>query len=228
MPNCVKITINYYNARHDTFFMNKKTVGEVISLLASEYPDAKPELNFNSEYELLVAVILSAQCTDERVNKVTKDLFKEYNTPEKMILLSVSELSKIILPCGLNNSKAKHIIEASKSIVNDYNGKVPNTFEELIKLPGVGRKTADVMVSVAFKGDAIAVDTHVFRVSNRIGLTKADTPYKTELGLMKVIDKNLWSKSHHYLIFHGRRVCKARKPDCENCIIKNLCRYKNK
>ena len=186
------------------------------------------KLHFKNEYELLVAVILSAQCTDERVNKVTGELFKEYNTPEKMITLTVEELSKKILPCGLNNSKAKHIIEASKSIVNNYNGKVPSTFDELIKLPGVGRKTADVLISVAFNGDAIAVDTHVFRVSNRIGIVKEDTPYKTELALMKVIDKSLWSKSHHYLIFHGRRVCKARKPDCENCVIKNLCRYKNK
>ena len=208
--------------------MNKKTVGEIVSLLAKEYPDAKPQLHFKNEYELLVAVILSAQCTDERVNKVTGELFKEYNTPEKMITLTVEELSKKILPCGLNNSKAKHIIEASKSIVNNYNGKVPSTFDELIKLPGVGRKTADVLISVAFNGDAIAVDTHVFRVSNRIGIVKEDTPYKTELALMKVIDKSLWSKSHHYLIFHGRRVCKARKPDCENCVIKNLCRYKNK
>ncbi len=208
--------------------MNKKIVSEVISLLASEYPDAKPELKYTSEYELLVAVILSAQCTDERVNKVTEVLFKEYNTPEKMITLTVEELAKIILPCGLFNSKAKHIIEASKSIVQNYNGKVPSTFEELIKLPGVGRKTADVLISVAFNGDAIAVDTHVFRVSNRIGIVKEDTPYKTELALMKVIDKSLWSKSHHYLIFHGRRVCKARKPDCENCVVKKLCRYKNK
>lgn len=208
--------------------MNKKIVSEVISLLASEYPDAKPELKYTSEYELLVAVILSAQCTDERVNKVTEVLFKEYNTPEKMITLTVEELAKIILPCGLFNSKAKHIIEASKNIVQNYNGKVPSTFEELIKLPGVGRKTADVLVSVAFNGDAIAVDTHVFRVSNRIGIVKEDTPYKTELALMKVIDKSLWSKSHHYLIFHGRRVCKARKPDCENCVVKKLCRYKNK
>ncbi len=227
MPNCAKIIVNCYSVRHNTF-MNKKTVAEVINLLANEYPDAKPELKFSSEYELLIAVILSAQCTDERVNKVTSELFKEYNTPEKMLKLSIEELSKKILPCGLNNSKAKHIIEASKSIVLNYNGKVPSSFEELIKLPGVGRKTADVMVSVAFKGDAIAVDTHVFRVSNRIGLVKADTPYKTELSLMKVIDKSLWSKSHHYLIFHGRRVCKARKPDCENCVIKKLCRYKNK
>ncbi len=208
--------------------MNKKFVAKVVSVLSKEYPDAKPELIFNSEYELLVAVILSAQCTDKRVNVVTSELFKEYNTPSKMITLSVEELAEKIKPCGLNNSKAKHILEASKSIVEEYNGVVPNAFEELIKLQGVGRKTADVMISVAFKGDAIAVDTHVFRVSNRIGLVSEDTPYKTELKLMKVIDKNLWSKVHHYLIFHGRRVCKARKPNCSSCVIKNLCRYINK
>ncbi len=208
--------------------MNKKFASEVVSILSKEYPDAKPELIFNSEYELLVAVILSAQCTDKRVNIVTGELFKEYNTPQKMITLSVEELAEKIKPCGLNNSKAKHILEASKSIVENYNGVVPNSFEELIKLPGVGRKTADVMISVAFKGDAIAVDTHVFRVSNRIGLVSEDTPYKTELKLMKVIDKSLWSKVHHYLIFHGRRVCKARRPNCSSCVIKNLCRYSNK
>ncbi len=208
--------------------MNKKTAGEIISLLSKEYPDAKPQLKYNSNYELLVAVILSAQCTDERVNKVTEVLFKDYNTPEKMVTLTCEELSKIILPCGLYNAKAKNILSASNSIIEKFNGEVPSNFNDLISLAGVGRKTADVMVSVAFNGDAIAVDTHVFRVSNRIGLVKEDTPYKTELALMKVIDKSLWSKSHHYLIFHGRRVCKARNPDCQNCVIKNLCRYKNK
>ena len=189
-----------------SFFMNKKTVAEVINLLQKEYPDAKPQLKFTSNYELLVAVILSAQCTDERVNKVTKVLFNGYNTPEKMVTLSHDELAKIILPCGLFNSKAKHILSASQDIIDKFNGVVPSDFNDLISLAGVGRKTADVMVSVAFNGDAIAVDTHVFRVSNRIGLVNEDTPYKTELALMKKIDKSLWSKSHHYLIFHGRRV----------------------
>lgn len=208
--------------------MNKKTVGEIINLLSLEYPDAKPQLKYTSNYELLVAVILSAQCTDERVNKVTEVLFKEYNTPKKMTTLTHEELSKMILPCGLYNAKAKNILSASKSIIENFNGEVPSSFDDLISLAGVGRKTADVMVAVAFNGDAIAVDTHVFRVSNRIGLVKEETPYKTELSLMKVIEKSLWSKSHHYLIFHGRKVCKARKPDCKNCVIKNLCRYKNK
>ena len=208
--------------------MNKKTALEIVSLLQKEYPDAKPQLKFNSEYELLVAVILSAQCTDERVNMVTKELFKNYNTPFKMIELSVEELSKIILPCGLNNSKAKNIINASKMIVENHNGLVPSSFEELLKLPGVGRKTADVMIAVAFNGDAIAVDTHVFRVSNRIGLANADTPFKVEQQLMKIIDKKLWSKTHHYLIYHGRNICKAKNPKCDSCVIKNLCKSKAK
>ncbi len=203
--------------------MNKKKANEIISRLANLYPNAKPELEFNSTYELLVAVILSAQCTDARVNVVTKELFKNYNEPTKMLTLSVDELAKIIYPCGLNYSKAKHILGASKVIVENYGGQVPSSFNELLSLPGVGRKTADVVYSVAFGGDAIAVDTHVFRVANRIGLVNETTPLKTEKALMKIIDKSLWSKSHHYLIFHGRRVCKARNPDCDNCKIKDLC-----
>ena len=208
--------------------MNKKKANEIISRLANLYPNAKPELEFNSTYELLVAVILSAQCTDARVNVVTKELFKNYNEPTKMLTLSVDELAKIIYPCGLNYSKAKHILGASKVIVENYGGQVPSSFNELLSLPGVGRKTADVVYSVAFGGDAIAVDTHVFRVANRIGLVNETTPLKTEKALMKIIDKSLWSKSHHYLIFHGRRVCKARNPDCENCKIKDLCLKKIK
>lgn len=208
--------------------MNKLKVSNLIARLAKEYPDAKPQLNFNSEYQLLVAVILSAQCTDKRVNMVTEELFKDYGTPENMLKLSVEELAKKILPCGLNNSKAKHIISATKDIVSIYNGKVPTSFDDLIKLSGVGRKTADVMVAVAFNGDAIAVDTHVFRLANRLGIVKANTPYKTEMQLMKKIDKSLWSKSHHYLIYHGRNVCKARNPLCSQCVIKDLCEYKDK
>lgn len=203
--------------------MNKKKANEIISRLATVYPNAKPELEFNSNYQLLVAVILSAQCTDARVNLVTKDLFKNYGTPFEMLKLSVEELAKIIMPCGLNNSKAKNIIGATKVIVDKFNGQVPSSFDDLLSLPGVGRKTADVVYSVAFNGDAIAVDTHVFRVSNRIGLVKEKNAYNTEKSLMKIIPRELWSKSHHYLIFHGRRVCKARKPDCENCQIKDLC-----
>ncbi len=208
--------------------MNKTKVSKIIARLSLEYPDAKPQLIYNSDYQLLVAVILSAQCTDKRVNIVTEQLFKDYGTPETMINLSQEELSKIIKPCGLFNAKAKHILSATKDIIEKHGGKVPSDFNALTSLSGVGRKTADVMISVAFNGDAIAVDTHVFRLANRIGLVKADTPYKTELGLMKKIDKKLWSKSHHYLIYHGRTICTARKPNCSACVIKDLCEYKDK
>lgn len=208
--------------------MNDIKAKQIIEKLNSVYFGAKPALEFTSNYELLVAVILSAQCTDERVNKVTAVLFKNYNTPEKMLTLTQEKLSKIILPCGLNNSKAKHILDASKSIIDNFGGQVPSTLKDLQSLSGVGRKTANVVYSVAFGGDAIAVDTHVQRVSNRIGLAKSDNPLTTEKQLMKRIEKNMWSKSHHYLIYHGRRVCTARSPKCENCVLLSLCEYKNK
>ena len=192
------------------------------------YPDAKPALHYTTTYELLVAVVLSAQCTDERVNKVTEVLFKEHNTPQKMLLLNQEQLEKYIFSCGLYHSKAEHILSLSKDLVEKFNGQVPCTLEELRSLAGVGRKTANVVYSVAFNGDAIAVDTHVFRVANRIGLTKANNPLNTEKGLMKILDKNLWSKMHHYLIYLGRSFCKAGKPDCENCPIKENCEKKIK
>ena len=208
--------------------MTKKQADKVIEILSSLYEGAKPALKFSSEYELLVAVMLSAQCTDERVNKVTSVLFKEYNTPKKMVTLTAEELSKIILPCGLNNSKAKNIISASNDIIEKFNGQVPSDFNSLISLNGVGRKTADVMLSVAFNKDAIAVDTHVFRVSNRIGLSNGKTPYMVEMQLMQKLNKNIWSKAHHYLIYHGRRVCKARNPQCNECLLKDYCAYYKK
>ncbi len=208
--------------------MNKRKVKLIIEKLGETYPDSRPELNFSSEYELLVAVILSAQCTDKRVNEVTKVLFKEYNTPEKMLTLKTEELASIIRPCGLFNSKAEHILSASKSIIDNFGGKVPSDYNDLLSLSGVGRKTANVVSAVAFSKDAIAVDTHVFRVSNRIGLAKSNTPEKTEKDLMNNLEKNVWSKAHHYLIFHGRRVCKARNPDCSLCAIKGYCEYKGK
>lgn len=203
--------------------MLKKTADEIVDKLAEYFPDAKPELEFSSEYELLVAVILSAQCTDKRVNIVTRELFKNYNTPEKMLELNEERLSEIIRPCGLNLSKAKHILSASKSIVENFGGKVPSTLKGLTTLDGVGRKTANVVYSVVFGGNAIAVDTHVFRVSNRIGLARAKTVSSCEEQLMKIIDENKWSKTHHYLIFLGRRICKAQKPNCSCCPIEEKC-----
>lgn len=207
--------------------MNKKIAKEIVYRLSKMFLD-KPALNFNTPFELLVAVILSAQCTDERVNKVTKELFKEYNTPEKMVTLSQEELEKYIFSCGLYKSKASHILETSKDIIERFNGEVPSTKEQLVTLAGVGRKTANVVYSVAFKGNAIAVDTHVFRVSNRIGLANAKSVLSVEKALMKILDESDWSKAHHYLIYLGRSFCKAKKPDCENCPIKDLCEKKIK
>ena len=207
--------------------MKKTDAKQIVEILSNVFTD-KPALNFNTPYELLVAVILSAQCTDERVNKVTEKLFKDYNTPEKMITLSVEELSKKIFSCGLYKSKAEHIIKTSNDLLQRFNGQVPETKEELMTLAGVGRKTANVVYSVAFKGDAIAVDTHVFRVSNRIGLVNEKNVLGTEKGLMKILDKSDWSRAHHYLIYLGRSYCKASKPDCVNCPITLQCAKKIK
>ena len=205
--------------------MDKIKAKQMVQVLSGVFSDT-PALKYSTPYELLVAVILSAQCTDERVNKVTEKLFKEYNTPQKMLTLSQEKLQEYIFSCGFYRNKAKHILSASKDIIDKFNGEVPNNLEALRTLAGVGRKTANVVYSVAFKGDAIAVDTHVFRVSNRIGLVKASDPYKTELALMKILDKKDWSRSHHYLIYLGRSYCKAGKPDCENCPICSLCEKK--
>ncbi len=201
---------------------------KILNELAALYPDAKPALEFNSPYELLVAVILSAQCTDERVNKVTKVLFEKYNTPEKMLSLTPPELEKYIFSCGFYRNKAAHILSASQDILEKYGGNVPDNLEELRTLAGVGRKTANVVYAVAFGGDAIAVDTHVFRVSNRLGIAEGKTPDKVEDGLCAVLPKSEWSKAHHYLIYHGRRVCHSQKPDCPNCTLKEYCKFYNK
>jgi endonuclease-3 len=205
--------------------MNKENINKVLKILSETYPNAKCALNFNSPYELLVSTILSAQCTDKRVNVVTENLYKEYNTPEKMVTLSEEELEEKIRSCGFYKNKSKNILETSRIILSEHNGKVPKTMEELNKLPGVGRKTANVVLSNAFGIPAIAVDTHVFRVSNRIGLAKGKTPEQVEKELMKNIPKHMWSDTHHYLIWHGRNICKARKPDCEKCPVAPYCEY---
>ena len=207
--------------------MDKQSADKIIDILASSYPDAKPALVYHSEYELLVCVILSAQCTDERVNKVTEVLFQRYNTPQKMLTLDKEVLGKMIYSCGLYNAKAEHILSASKDIVEKFGGKVPSDLKNLQSLSGVGRKTANVVYSVAFGGDAIAVDTHVFRVSNRIGLAKAKDVLTTEKQLMDIIDKHVWSKAHHYLIWHGRKICTAQSPKCNICPIESLCEKNN-
>jgi len=208
--------------------MNKKSKEEAIEILFKLYPDAKPALNFNSAYELLIAVILSAQCTDKRVNVVTGELFKKYNTPQSMLTLTQAELEKYIFSCGLYRSKAKHILSASADIMEKFGGEVPCAVKELKALSGVGQKTANVVYSVWFGGDAIAVDTHVFRVSNRLGLAKADSVFKTEEQLKKSIRKENWSKAHHLLIYHGRQVCHSLRPACETCALSGICDYYKK
>ena len=205
---------------------NEKTMA--LTELEKLYPDAKPALHYTTAYELLVAVILSAQCTDERVNKVTAVLFEKYSTPQTMLTLSQAELEKYIYSCGFYRMKAEHILSASKDIIEKFNGEVPDTVEKLMSLAGVGKKTANVVYSVWFGGDAIAVDTHVFRVSNRLGLAKGKTPLEVEAGLNKAIPKEDWSQAHHWLIWHGRKVCHSQKPACETCTLKGLCDYGKK
>lgn len=196
--------------------------------LKTLYPDAKPALHYTTPYELLVAVVLSAQCTDERVNKVTEVLFQQHNTPQTMLQLTQTELERYIFSCGFYRMKAEHILSASRDIIEKFGGEVPRTIEELTSLAGVGKKTANVVYSVAFGGAAIAVDTHVFRVSNRLGLAKGKTPVDVEKGLNKAIPKSDWAQAHHWLIYHGRRVCHSRKPACEACTLRAVCDYAKK
>jgi len=205
--------------------LTKIEKNEVLEILQKTYPDAKAELDFRNPFELLIATILSAQCTDVRVNKTTKILFEKLKKPSDYIELGVDKLEEIIRSCGLSNSKSKNIIETCKMLDEDYAGLVPNTIEELIKLPGVGPKTANVVASNAFGVPAIAVDTHVFRVSNRIGLAHSNNVKNTEIDLQKSIPRDKWTKAHHMLIFHGRRVCKARNPLCEQCSLADYCLY---
>ena len=198
-------------------------ITNVLRLLKETYPDAKPELDFNTPFELLVATMLSAQCTDKQVNKTTAVLFPKYGTPEAFAALSEEELAPYIKGCGLYKTKGKNIIAASRILLEQYGGEVPNDRDALTKLPGVGRKTANVVVSNAFGTPAIAVDTHVFRVANRIGLADAKNVEKTEEQLMEHIPREDWSAAHHWLIYHGRQVCDAKKPRCADCCVACVC-----
>lgn len=213
---------------YTTRIMKNTDKNIALAELARLYPDAKPALRYTTPYELLVAVVLSAQCTDERVNIVTERLFQNYSTPEKMVTLSQEELEKYIFSCGFYRMKAEHILSASRDIIEKFGGEVPNTVESLMQLAGVGKKTANVIYSVAFGGAAIAVDTHVFRVSNRLGIAKGATPLDVEAGLNKAIPKADWSKAHHWLIYHGRQVCHSQKPSCEICTLRSICDYAKK
>ena len=198
---------------------------DILDILAKKYEGKGTALKYSSDYELLVAVVLSAQCTDIRVNKVTERLFKEFNSPLNILSLGQEKLEEYIRQCGLFRTKAKNILAASEMILKEFQGKVPKTFEELIKLPGVGRKTANVVISNLYNVPAIAVDTHVFRVSNRLELAKGKTPLEVEKGLMKVIPEENWSRAHHWLIWHGRDICRARNPLCDLCDLLSLCRF---
>ena len=195
-----------------------------LDILEETYPDAHCELDHKNPFELLIATILSAQCTDIRVNKVTSEMFKKYNKPEDFANMDINKLKGLIKECGLFRNKAKNIKASSSVILENYNGEVPNTISELLKLPGVGKKTANVVASTAFGVPAIAVDTHVFRVSNRIGFVHEKNVLDTENALQNKIDKSRWTKAHHLFIFHGRRCCTARNPKCESCTINKICR----
>lgn len=196
--------------------------------MENHYGDEGCGLDFRTPYELLVATILSAQCTDVRVNLVTDELFKDYNTPQKMLALSQQKLQEHIRSCGLSKTKSKNILATSRILLQVFDGEVPKTMEELIELPGVGRKTANVVMSNAFGADAIAVDTHVFRVSKRIGLATGNNVLQVEKELMAILPKSYWSRAHHWIIWHGRRLCKARNPECPECPLKEICLYKDK
>ena len=200
-------------------------INTIFEIFSAANPEPKTELNYTNHYTLLVAIVLSAQATDISVNKATPPLFAIGDTPEKMVLLGEEKLKNYIKTIGLFNSKAKHIIALSNMLIERYHSEVPDSLEALSSLPGVGRKTANVLLNCAFGKPTIAVDTHVQRVSNRIGLAHSATPEKTELELMKSIPERWKKHAHHWLILHGRYICKARKPECERCPIQHLCAY---
>jgi len=205
--------------------LDKERAMKIFDILKKTYPDARTALNFSNPFELLIATILSAQCTDKRVNEVTRELFKWYRTPEDYLKLGQEELEKQIRSCGFYHNKAKNILETCRILVKEFGGKVPSNIDDLMKLPGVGRKTANVVMSNAFGIPAIGVDTHVFRVSHRLGLSDGKTPERVEEDLMALLPVEMWSLSHHLLIYHGRNICHSRKPQCDRCPVNSLCRY---
>ena len=208
--------------------MKKNEIIELINILKETYPDATCSLDFTTPFELVIAVMLSAQCTDERVNKVTPALFKKYNKPSDFINLDINELEKYIHSCGFYRNKAKNIKLCASEIINKYNGIVPQTMEELQSLPGVGRKSANVISLEVFGiANGIAVDTHAKRISNRIGLSKEKTPDKIEQDLLKIIPKEYLKDVNHLLVWHGRNTCTARNPKCDQCPIKQYCKQLN-
>jgi len=206
--------------------LDNEQVKTVCGLLKERYADPVTMLNFKSAFELTVAVILSARCTDKRVNIVTNELFKKYNTPQDFVDINAGTLEKLIYSCGFYKNKAANIISAAKSVLQNFNGHVPDNLDDLKKLDGVGNKSANVIYSVYFGGDAIAVDTHVFRVSRRIGLASGNNVLKVEKELQNILPKSEWSKMHHRLIYLGRDVC-SKNPKCDKCCLIDICEYAN-
>jgi len=208
--------------------MNKAKIHHFYAKLEQQNPEPKGELHYVNDYTLLVAVVLSAQATDVGVNKATKPLFKKIKTPKKMVELGEAKLKNYIKSIGLYNSKAKNVIKLSHMLLDEYGGKIPEDRDELQKLPGVGRKTANVVLNIAFSQPTIAVDTHLFRLGNRTGLAPGKTPLEVEKKLEQVTPLEFLRHAHHWLILHGRYVCKARKPDCPTCVVRDECGFKAK
>ena len=208
--------------------VRNEDIKEILDRLEEQYPEAECSLHHANVFQLIIAVALSAQTTDKSVNQVTPALFEAYPDAAALAEAEPAEVEEYIKRIGMYRTKAKNIVGLAKSLMADHNGQVPEDYEALVALPGVGRKTANVVLSVGFGHQRIAVDTHVFRVANRIGLVEAKDVLKTELGLMERIPEERWSRTHHSLIFHGRQCCDARKPLCETCVIAEFCEYINK
>lgn len=205
--------------------LSKNRIKEAAGILLEMYPEAECELEFGSVFQLLVAVVLSAQTTDKSVNQVTEVLFKKYPDAASIAAMEEPELQNILRRIGMYRTKARNVLNLARILMEEYNGEVPGDYEKLIRLPGVGRKTANVVLANGFGEQRIAVDTHVFRVANRIGFVEESDVLKTELSLMKALPKNQWTRMHHALIWHGRRVCDARRPQCGICRLNGICLY---
>jgi len=208
--------------------LQKEKIYRLIRKLDLSIKNPKTPLKYRNQFTLLISVLLSAQCTDVNVNNVTRNIYKKYYQPEHFLKLRINKIKKLIKNIGLFNIKAKNIYNLSKILIKKYKGNIPKTFDELIQLPGVGRKTANVVLNAAFHKATIAVDTHVFRVSNRTGLTQGKDPKQVEEQLLKNLPIKYLKKAHHLILLHGRYICKARNPLCKKCVINNLCKYKNK
>ena len=208
--------------------LNENKAFKLIDLLNKSIKNPKTSLKYRNQFTLLTSVVLSAQCTDVNVNNVTKNIYNRYYSPEHFVNLGINKIKKLIKSIGLFNNKAKNLYNLSKILLEKYKSKVPNKFEELILLPGVGRKTANVVLNAAFNKPTIAVDTHVFRVSKRTGLSNGKNPEQVENQLLKILPKNNIKKAHHLILLHGRHICKSRNPLCKKCVINKICLYKRK